>query len=53
MKVKVSEILHFPSGTRLERDIGVYDTENIHDIISLIHIGDTSNTNNIRVEKEE
>lgn len=51
MKIIVIETINFPNGEYLRRDIEVLDTEKMEDLITLLHIGDTSNTNDIRLEE--
>jgi len=51
MKIKVIETIKFPNGKCLHRELGILDTEKIEDLITLLHIGDTSNTNDIRLEE--
>ena len=51
MKIRVTENIPFPSGEFLNRELEVLDTENMEDLITLLHIGDTSDTNNIYLEE--
>ena len=51
MKIRVTENISFPSGKFLNRELEVLDTENMEDLITLLHIGDTSNTNYVNLEE--
>ena len=53
MKIRVSENIVFPSGKNLLRDLEILDTEKMEDLITLLHIGDTSNTNDIIIKRIE
>ena len=51
MKIRVIETIKFSSGEHLCRELEILDTEKMEDLITLLHIGDTSNTNDIRLEE--
>ncbi len=51
MKIRVSENIVFPSGKNIIRHLEILDTEKMEDLITLLHIGDTSNTNDIIIER--
>lgn len=51
MKIRVIETIKFPSGEYLRRELEILDTEKMEDLITLLHIGDTSDTNDIRLEE--
>ena len=53
MKIRVIETIKFPSGEHLRRELEILDTEKMEDLITLLHIGDTSNTNNIIIKQVE
>ena len=51
MKVRIYENLHFESGNVLKREIGIFDTDKLEDIKAIVHIADTSDTNEVVVEE--
>ena len=51
MIIRVIETINFPSGEHLCRELEMLDTEKMEDLITLLHIGDTSNTNDIRLKE--
>ena len=51
MKIRVSENIVFPSGKNILRHLEILDTEKMEDLITLLHIGDTSDTNYVSLEE--
>lgn len=51
MKIRVIETIKFPSGEYLRRELETLDTEKMEDLITLLHVGDTSNTYHISLKE--